>query len=43
MFIGTYKTIQKNTHASETTIAKVMKSEKQIKKEEREKEWDLER
>lgn len=25
MFIGTYKTIQKNTHTSETTIAKVMK------------------
>lgn len=25
MFIGTYKTIQKNTNASETTIAKVMK------------------
>ena len=25
MFVGTYKTIQKNTHASETTIAKVMK------------------
>ncbi len=25
MFVGTYKTIQKNTHTSETTIAKVMK------------------
>lgn len=25
MFIGTYKTIQKNTHTSEATIAKVMK------------------
>ena len=25
MFVGTYKNIQKNTHASETTIAKVMK------------------
>lgn len=25
LFIGTYKTIQKNTHTSETTIAKVMK------------------
>lgn len=25
MFIGTYKTIRKNTKASETTIAKVMK------------------
>ena len=24
-FVGTYKTIQKNTHISETTIAKVMK------------------
>ena len=25
MFVGTYKTIQKNTHTSETTIDKVMK------------------
>ena len=25
MFVGTYKTIQKNTHTSETTIAKVMR------------------
>lgn len=25
MFVGTYKTIKKNTHASETTIAKVMR------------------
>ena len=25
LFVGTYKTIQKNTHTSETTIAKVMK------------------
>lgn len=31
LFIGTYKTIQKNTHTSETTIAKVMKKLQQQK------------
>ena len=31
LFIGTYKTIQKNTHTSEATIAKVMKKLQQQK------------